>query len=106
VYYYANTLAEDVTYEYNADHSLNTITTDSTVYSFSYDEFGNTTAIMIGEGDDAVALATYQYAANNGNLLSMTYGNGKVMTYTYDELDRVKEICYTDSSNNRLLPNR
>ena len=82
MYYYANTLAEDVTYEYNADHSLNTITTDSTVYSFSYDEFGNTTAIMIGEGDDAVALATYQYAANNGNLLSMTYGNGKVMTYT------------------------
>ena len=99
-YYYANTLAEDVTYEYNADHSLNTITTDSTVYSFSYDEFGNTTAIMIGEGDDAVALATYQYANNNGKLLSMTYGNGKVMTYTYDELDRVKEICYTDSSNN------
>lgn len=53
---------------------------------------------MIGEGDDAVALATYQYAANNGKLLSMTYGNGKIMTYTYDELDRVKEICYTDSS--------
>jgi RHS repeat-associated protein len=95
-----NSLAENVTYAYNTDHSLNTITTDSTVYSFSYDEFGNTTAIMIGEGDDAVALATYQYAANNGKLLSMTYGNGKIMTYTYDELDRVKEICYTDSSNN------
>ena len=98
-YPFVVTTAEKAVYTYNPDHSLDTITTTSTVYSFVYDDFGNTTAIMVGEGDTAVALATYTYAPNNGKLMSMTYGNGKVMTYTYDDLDRVSEICYTDSSN-------
>ncbi len=97
-YYYANSLAEKATYTYNADHSLHTITTATTVYAFEYDEFGNTTAIKLGEGDTATTLVSYAYAPHNGKLMSMTYGNGKAMTYTYDELDRVSEICYTDDN--------
>jgi YD repeat-containing protein len=36
-------------------------------------------------------LASYAYGSNNNNLQSMTYGNGTVVSYTYDNLDRVTE---------------
>ncbi len=72
---------------------METVTTASTVYTFTYDEFGNVTAIRAGDS----LLASYTYGSNNGKLTTLTYGNGKVVQYTYDELDRVSEICYNDN---------
>ncbi|MBO5111334.1 MAG: RHS repeat-associated core domain-containing protein [Clostridia bacterium] len=90
--YYANTYSEKALYTYASDLSLESISTASTDYTFEYDAFGNTTKIIAGNS----VLATYEYAPHNGKLEKMIYGNGKIVTYTYDELDRVKEICYND----------
>ena len=44
-------------------------------------------------------LVTYTYGANNGNLLTTTYGeNGMVIENVYDRLDRVTEIKYNGIS--------
>ena len=91
--YYANTSGEKAVYTYNSNRQLETVTTASTVYTFTYDEFGNVTAIRAGDS----LLASYTYGSNNGKLTTLTYGNGKVVQYTYDELDRVSEICYNDN---------
>ena len=91
--YYANTSGEKAVYTYNSNRQLETVTTASTVYTFTYDEFGNVTAIRAGDS----LLASYTYGSNNGKLTTLTYGSGKTMHYSYDALDRVSEICYNDN---------
>jgi RHS repeat-associated protein len=91
--YYANTSGEKAVYTYNSNLQLETVTTASTVYTFTYDEFGNVTAIRAGDS----LLASYTYGSNNGKLTTLTCGNGKTMHYSYDALDRVSEICYNDN---------
>ena len=78
-----------VQYGYDpATKRLSTITTDSTVYQFVYDGFGNTTNISAG----SYQLASYEYNAGNGKLNTLTYGNGKKVKYVYDVLDRIQEM--------------
>ena len=55
-----------------------------------YDAFGNTDYLTVGN----TTLANYTYAANNGNLTRLDYGNGAYVTYTYDKLDRIVGECY------------
>ena len=45
-------------------------------------------------------LATYTYAAGNGKLTRMTYGNGEYEDYTYDNLDRLVKVTYNGSAEN------
>ena len=85
---------ENLNYTYDTNGRVSTIATDSTTYTFTYDEFGNTESIKA----ETSTLATYEYADNNGKLQSMTYGNGTIAKYFYDELDRVVEMCYTNSN--------
>ncbi len=56
-------------------------------YNMTYDGFGNMTGISVGSRQ----LASYDYGSQNGNLRSMTYGNGTKVSYTYDIFDRVTE---------------
>ena len=53
---------------------MNSITTDSTGYSFTYDSYGNPLTVKAGTN----LLATYSYGSNNGKLTKVTYGNGFV----------------------------
>ena len=46
------------------------------------------TSVSVGSG---YTLAEYLYGAGDGNLASMTYGNGTEISYSYDPLDRVTE---------------
>ena len=82
------------------------------IYGFEYDKFGNRTKItlkgeIVNKSSGAVestsgtsTLATYTYQANNGPLTSMTYGpsTGTKVTYTYDALERVKSVKYSDTN--------
>ena len=92
--YSAITGSENVTYQYNAQNLLSSITTASTTYTFTYDEYGNTDTISVGTYD----LADYTYNSYNGKLNKITYGNGLVVSYVYDELDNVKEIWHKNGS--------
>ena len=63
-------------------------------YNMAYDGFGKLTAVQVGTR----SLAGYTYAANDGLLTQMTYGNGNTVAYDYDDLERVKNIYYNNSS--------
>ena len=81
-------------YAYDTDGTLKTITTaGGTVYGFNYDQFGRTTSIKLGTR----TLSSTAYKNNTSSLVSsLTYGNGSVKSYVYDDEDRVKEK-YVDS---------
>ncbi len=98
--YDENSLAEKAIYSYNSKLQLQKIKTDTTTYTFNYNSFGNISSIYVGSdaGTGSTALVNYQYKSYNGKLSSVRYENGRQMSYTYDELDRVKEICYNDST--------
>lgn len=89
--YYAATTEEEVAYTYNSKGQISQMATKTTLYTYTYDDFGNTTSIKIGND----VLAQYQYDQYNGKLKQMTYGTGEIIRYVYDELDRIAEIWYT-----------
>ena len=70
-------------------------------YSMAYDGFGNMTSIAVGDR----TLATYSYGSRNGNLSSMTYGNGAQVRYEYDNLDRVTAEYWNDTLKYRYYYN-
>lgn len=88
----AITNAESAAYSYS-NGRLTTITTESSTFTFAYDVFGNNTGIDVGNRD----LADYTYNSRNGKLSKITYGNGFIVNYVYDELDRIKEIKYNNT---------
>ena len=56
-------------------------------YNFSYDTFGNTTNITVGN-TSTYNLGSYTYAPKDGLLTGMTYGNGATVSYSYDDYGR------------------
>ncbi len=70
-------------------------------YSMAYDGFGNMTSIAVGDR----TLATYSYGSRDGNLSSMTYGNGTKVRYEYDNLDRVTKEYWNDTLKYRYFYN-
>ena len=93
--YTAITTGAKVDYAYDEAMRLGQITTGSTTYQFTYDEFGNTESISAGSH----TLASYEYGTSNGKLSTLTYGNGLKVKYLYDALDRVEEIQYNIGTN-------
>ena len=77
-----------VSYLYNADGTLNKITSPSgTQYNFGYDQFGRNVNISVGSSN----LSSTEYSEQDPSLVSkMTYGNGVYRQYSYDDLYRVK----------------
>ena len=69
-------------------------------YSFSYDDFGNTTAIRVGTAS-TYNLGTYTYAQNDGLLTGMAYGNGDSVSYTYDNYGRKTQTTSSDGDSYR-----
>lgn len=67
--------------------------TATQAYTFTYDVYGNLTAIKQG----STALVTYAYNANNGKLISATYANGFVESYVYDALDNLYQVKYNNT---------
>ncbi len=80
-----------VEYVYNSNNQLESIIANGTTYNFAYDEFGNQEYIAIG-GNQIVFQETNAY---NGKVTKVIYANGTTIEYTYDHLERVKEIKYT-----------
>jgi RHS repeat-associated protein len=69
-------------------------------YNFSYDTFGNTTSISVGS-TAPYSLGTYTYAANDGLLTGMSYGNGATVSYTYDNYGRKTQTTSSDGDSYR-----
>ena len=71
-------------------HNTDSSSANDVTYNLTYDVFGNRTGTKVG----TVSLATYTYAANDGNLTGLTYGNGDYEEYTYDTLGRMAAKSY------------
>ena len=82
-----------------ASGRLSGINTATTAYTITYDTFGNMVSVSAGSN----VLATYTYAAGNGKLTRMTYGNGEYEDYTYDNLDRLVKVTYNGNSVNDYI---
>ena len=61
-------------------------------YSFTYDNFGNMLTAAVG----GRTLSTNTYLYGTGLLNQQTYGNGDVVSFTYDKLGRTKTATYDD----------
>ncbi|MBR5285489.1 MAG: RHS repeat-associated core domain-containing protein [Clostridia bacterium] len=94
----ADTAEAQVSYLY-ASGRLSGIDTKTTDYSLTYDAFGNILTIKAGNN----TLATYEYAANNGKLLKLTYGNGDYEEYIYDSLDRLVSVKFNGTVEYTLI---
>ncbi len=78
-------------------------TAKNQTYNFTYNLWGQSTAVKVG----SITLASYTYedlagndaGSGGGNLTQMTYGNGNYTTYTYDEFDRLIKTVYNDTTN-------
>lgn len=80
-----------IAYSYSSKSKLlEKISRDGTDYSIKYDEFGNKIDSKVG----SQSLASYSYGANNGPLLSLTYGTGQNVSYAYDEFGNVETRKY------------
>ncbi len=83
-----------VNYKYNTEGLLDSVTTDTTKYTFSYNVFGQMEDISVG----STTLVDYILNDNNGKVSEMRYGNGASVRYVYDTLDRVSEVWYAESA--------
>ena len=81
-----------IAYSYSSKSKLlEKISRDGTDYSIQYDEFGNKIDSKVG----SQSLASYSYGANNGPILSSTYGTGQNVSYAYDEFGNVETESIT-----------
>ena len=77
-------------------------------YGLAKDVWGNTSAVTVSASTNGSTysgtrtLASYTYAANNGNLTGMTCGNGDSISYSYDSFDRLIKTRYNDTGDELL----
>ena len=81
----------------NLDSLTRTAYSDSSsqTYSFTYNAFGDRTKSSLG----TTFFAVFNYDDSNGNLTSMTYGNGPSSSFSYDALHRLTRKLTTTSGN-------
>ena len=82
--------AENVSYTYNSNNLLETLSTESTTYRFTYDAFGNPTDVKIGGN----TVSSYTYNERNGKLNKVTYNNGLIVEYFYNDLGIKTQCAY------------
>ena len=93
------TSKEHVNYSYDSSNRLSEISTAKTIYVFTYDDFGNTESISIGNK----IIAEYEYESHNGKIKRITYGNGYEVEYVYNELEQLAQTKYRTDANSEFV---
>jgi len=88
--YTAETGTEQAIFAYDGS-KLSSITTGSSTYHFTYDNYQNRKSVAVGSNQ----IAYYIYNSYNGKLIYTVYANGYVTKNVYDELDRISQVWYT-----------
>ena len=47
-------------------------------------------------------LASYEYGENNGKLKKITYSNGLIVEYSYNSLENLEKVWYTENGTRTL----
>ena len=88
----------NVQYIYNDKQQLEKIVVDGTEYVFTYDSFGNQSAVAVkGTEDEEEASSLVQIVTNehNGKVSKEIYADGTEISYEYDTLERISKVTYT-----------
>ena len=83
-------MTSNYTYEHD---KIKSISHNGTTYNYEYDEYGNQTAVKVGEQ----SLVSYGYTSDKSAVNTITYGNGLVIGYTLDENSNVTKIKFNNS---------
>ncbi len=88
-------------YTYENDRLSEISVVGGTNYKFLYDSYGRTIATQVGKGTSYQNLSTLEYGAT-GQLNRQIYGNGAFIKFHYDNLDRLTEKSYNNSSTDKI----
>ena len=91
----------EVDYSYTGAN-LSHISTGTTDYYLTYDEFGNRKKVSLNSSGTKV-LSENIYNGYNGKLTETDYGNGDKVKFIYDSLERVSEIQYNTGTNGAFV---
>jgi RHS repeat-associated protein len=76
-------------YTYDANHRTETVTKDGRTLTFGYDGFGRTNSVQYSDFSGNTVGYAYD---DNGNIIAVTYPDGKSVTYAYDNLNRLTSV--------------
>ena len=80
-------------YDYDYQGNVESISHNSFSFKFNYNEYNKLLSTYVGDSQ----IVSNIYSPYNGNLLKVSYANGSVISYTYDEYNNVTNIKCNDN---------
>lgn len=84
----------EINFIYNDQNLISEIRQGNKTLKLKYDDFLNIKETSLG---DEIIFLQNNYETNNGNLISTVYGNGNIISYYYDEFDRINKVIKMDN---------
>ena len=75
-------------YDYDYQGNVESISHNNFSFKFNYNEYNKLLSTYVGDSQ----IVSNTYSPYNGNLLKVSYANGSVISYTYDEYNNVTNI--------------
>ena len=75
-------------YDYDYQGNVESISHNNFSFKFNYNEYNKLLSTYVGDSQ----IVSNIYSPYNGNLLKVSYANGSVISYTYDEYNNVTNI--------------
>ena len=75
-------------YDYDYRGNVESISHNNFSFKFNYNEYNKLLSTYVGDSQ----IVSNTYSPYNGNLLKVSYANGSVISYTYDEYNNVTNI--------------
>ena len=80
-------------YDYDYQGNVDSISHNNFSFKFNYNEYNKLLSTYVGDSQ----IVSNIYSPYNGNLLKVSYANGSVISYTYDEYNNVTNIKCNDN---------
>ena len=80
-------------YDYDYQGNVESISHNNFSFKFNYNEYNKLLSTYVGDSQ----IVSNTYSPYNGNLLKVSYANGSVISYTYDEYNNVTNIKCNDN---------
>ena len=80
-------------YDYDYQGNVESISHNNFSFKFNYNEYNKLLSTYVGDSQ----IVSNIYSPYNGNLLKVSYANGSVISYTYDEYNNVTNIKCNDN---------
>ena len=81
-------------YDYDYQGNVESISHNNFSFKFNYNEYNKFLSTYVGDSQ----IVSNTYSPYNGNLLKVSYANGSVISYTYDEYNNVTNIKCNDNT--------